>query len=100
MSSVSPWAIGLSVVSNVLAVVGIVLMNKYIVEQDGYDFMVFLSFLHFASTSIGMYILLGLRVFTYAPIRLVDAVPVALVSRIIIIYYTKAKYGYCSSVDT
>jgi hypothetical protein len=75
----SPWTVGLSVTSNVLAVVGIVLMNKYIVERDGYDFMVFLSFLHFASTSVGMYALLALRTFTYSPIRLVDALPVAMV---------------------
>jgi hypothetical protein len=76
----SSWAVGLSVTSNVLAVVGIVLMNKYIVEHDGYNFMVFLSFLHFASTSVGMYVLLAARAFTFAPIRLVDALPVAVVS--------------------
>ena len=41
------------VVCNILSVVGIVITNKYITEVDGYDFMVFLSFMHFAFTCLG-----------------------------------------------
>ena len=40
------------IVGNILSVVGIVICNKYITEVDGYDFMVFLSFLHFVVTSM------------------------------------------------
>lgn len=46
------------VVGNILSVVGIVILNKYITEVDGFNFMVFLSFLHFAFTCVGITILI------------------------------------------
>ena len=70
----------IGVVGNVLSVVGIVLLNKYITVADGYDFMIFLSFLHFAFTSICMYIMLQYNYFKFSPITFGDALPVALVS--------------------
>lgn len=65
------------VIGNVLSVVGIVLMNKYITEVDGYDFMIFLSFLHFAFTAIWMYVLLYFDIFKFAPVSFMGALPVA-----------------------
>lgn len=67
------------VVMNILCVVGIVIWNKYITDVDGFDFMVFLSFLHFLFTSIMMRVLLCLGVFTYAPAPMSSVVPVAVV---------------------
>ena len=43
----------IGVLTNIVSVVGIVICNKYITEVDGYNFMVFLSFLHFAFTCLG-----------------------------------------------
>jgi hypothetical protein len=43
----------IGVITNIVSVVGIVICNKYITEVDGYNFMVFLSFLHFAFTCFG-----------------------------------------------
>ena len=45
------------IIGNILSVVGIVICNKYITEVDGFDFMVFLSFLHFVFTSMVSYLL-------------------------------------------
>ena len=42
----------LGVIGNILSVVGVVICNKYITERDGYNFMVFLSALHFTATYI------------------------------------------------
>ena len=55
------------VLGNILSVVGIVITNKYLTEKDGYQYMVFLSFLHFCFTTLGTRILLSLNVFTYKP---------------------------------
>ena len=38
------------IIGNILSVAGVVIFNKYIVEKDGYNFMVFLSGLHFIFT--------------------------------------------------
>jgi hypothetical protein len=46
------------VIGNILSVVGVVMCNKYIIEVDGYNYSVFLSFLHFAFTSVGTRVLL------------------------------------------
>ncbi len=46
------------VIGNILSVVGVVICNKYIIEVDGFNFSVFLSFLHFAFTSLGTRVLL------------------------------------------
>ena len=71
--------VSIGVVGNILSVVGIVLLNKYITEVDGYDFIVFLSFLHFAFTSIAMHFMLLGNMFTYAPVSVWGALPVAMV---------------------
>ena len=68
----------IGVVGNVLSVVGIVLTNKYITEVDGYNFMIFLSFLHFAFTSIWMYIFLYFDLFKLNPVSISGALPVAI----------------------
>ena len=66
-------------VLNVVSVVGIVILNKYITDVDEYNFMVFLSFLHFVFTSIGTYVMLGLGFFNYQAAPLSGVLPVALV---------------------
>ena len=45
--------------ANIICVVGVVIANKYITEVDGFNYVVFLSFLHFTVTSIGTRALLG-----------------------------------------
>ena len=61
---VSSTIIG-GILGNVLSVVGIVITNKYLTEKDGYQYMVFLSFLHFCFTTLGTRILLSLNAFTF-----------------------------------
>jgi hypothetical protein len=68
----------LAVWANVLSVVGIVICNKYITEVDGYNFMVFLSFLHFLFTTFGTRVLLSMGFFSYTPAPLSGVLPVAL----------------------
>lgn len=70
----------LAVVANVLCVVGVVLTNKYIVDTDGYNFMIFLSFLHFSFTALGTRVMLGFDVFTHAKVSISAVLPVAIVS--------------------
>ncbi|KAJ1418823.1 triose-phosphate transporter family-domain-containing protein [Ochromonadaceae sp. CCMP2298] len=65
------------VVTNILSVVGIVITNKYITEVDGFHFMVFLSFLHFAFTTLGTRVMLWMGLFTYQPAPLSGILPVA-----------------------
>jgi hypothetical protein len=67
------------VVGNVLSVVGVVICNKYITEVDGFNFMVFLSFLHFIFTTFGTRVLLGMNIFSYNPAPLSGVLPVAIV---------------------
>jgi hypothetical protein len=66
------------IVGNILSVVGIVIVNKYITEVDGYNFMVFLSFLHFSFTLFGVYIMLGLKMFKATTAPLSSILPVAI----------------------
>jgi solute carrier family 35 protein E3 len=66
------------VVMNILCVVGIVIWNKYITEVDGFNFMVFLSFLHFLFTTVMMRVLLCMGMFSYAPAPMSSVFPVAL----------------------
>ncbi len=66
------------VVTNILSVVGIVICNKYITEVDGYNFMVFLSFLHFAFTMLGTRVLMMMNMFSYTPAPLSGVLPVAI----------------------
>lgn len=72
-----PFSVLVGVAGNVLSVVGIVLTNKYITEVDGYDFMIFLSFLHFAFTAVWMYVFLYFDLFKFAPVSIHGALPVA-----------------------
>ena len=53
------------IVGNILSVVGIVILNKYITEVDGFNFMVFLSFLHFAFTFVGIIIIIIIIILLY-----------------------------------
>jgi hypothetical protein len=69
----------LGVIGNVLSVVGVVICNKYITEVDGYNFMVFLSFLHFVFTTLGTRVFLGMNMFTFQPAPLSGVLPVAIV---------------------
>ena len=71
--------IAMAVFGNIVSVVGVVLTNKYIVDVDGFNFMIFLSFLHFAFTTFGTRVLLGAGMFTYAPASVSSVMPVAVV---------------------
>lgn len=66
------------IVLNIVAVVGIVILNKSITANDGYEFMIFLSFLHFVSTSIGTRVMLKLKVFQEKQVPIADVMPVAI----------------------
>lgn len=67
----------IGVISNILSVVGIVILNKYLTDVDNYKFMVFLSFLHFLFTSFGTRVLLFLRNFNYKDAPLGGVLPVS-----------------------
>lgn len=73
----SNFVIIAGVVSNILSVVGIVICNKYITEVDGYNFMVFLSFLHFAFTMVGTRVMLWTGFFQHSEAPLSGILPVA-----------------------
>ena len=73
------WIISCGIVGNILSVVGVVITNKYITGVDGYNYMIFLSFLHFVSTTIGTRILLHLGAFEYKEAPLSGVLPVSLV---------------------
>lgn len=66
------------VIGNILSVVGVVIFNKYITEVDGYRYMVFLSFLHFAFTTVGTRVMLMMNMFSYNPAPLSGILPVAM----------------------
>jgi solute carrier family 35 protein E3 len=66
------------IVGNILSVVGVVICNKYITEKDGYNFMVFLSFLHFSFTMVGTRVMLALGFFQDKPASLSGVLPVAI----------------------
>jgi hypothetical protein len=74
-------SVGLMVIvaiwGNIISVVGIVICNKYITEVDGFDFMVFLSFLHFMFTTFGTKVMLQMGYFSYNPAPLSGVLPVA-----------------------
>lgn len=65
------------IIVNILSVVGIVIVNKYITEVDKFDFMVFLSFLHFVFTGFGTWVLLKMNVFQYKAADQSSVLPVA-----------------------
>lgn len=68
----------LAIWGNILSVVGIVICNKYITEKDGYNFMVFLSFLHFLFTTLGTKVMLQFGYFEYKSAPLSGVLPVAI----------------------
>ena len=72
------FSVILAIIGNVLSVVGIVICNKYITEVDGFNFMVFLSFLHFAFTTLGAKIMLQWGFYTYHSAPLTGVLPVAI----------------------
>ena len=49
------------IVGNLGCVVGVVIMNKYIQQFHGFNFLIFLSFLHFVFTALGMRVLLAMK---------------------------------------
>ena len=53
------------IVGNVVSVVGVVIVNKWVQQKHGFDFMVFLSFMHFGVTTVGMRALLHAGLFRY-----------------------------------
>ena len=66
------------IVTNILSVVGIVILNKYITSVDGFNFMIFLSFLHFFVTSLSMQALLWMKMFERPNISYYSASAVAI----------------------
>jgi len=65
------------VILNILSTVGVVITNKYITGVDGYNYMIFLSFLHFVATTIGTRLLLAMGVFHYKAASVKSVLPVA-----------------------
>jgi hypothetical protein len=65
------------IVANILSVVGVVICNKYIIEVDNFNYSVFLSFLHFAFTSLGTRVLLAGNYFTANTAPFSGILPVA-----------------------
>lgn len=74
----SNFWVGFGVAANILSVVGVVIVNKYITEVDGFNFMVFLSFLHFAFTAVGVRCLMYAGYFKYQTAPLEGVLPVAI----------------------
>ncbi len=70
--------VGIGIVSNIVSVVGVVIANKYITEIDGFNYIVFLSFLHFLVTAIGTRVLLGIGTFSYKSASLNNVAVVAI----------------------
>jgi hypothetical protein len=71
--------VAVGVVGNILSVVGVVITNKYITDVDGYNYMVFLSFLHFVFTGLGTRVLLAMNIFSFQHAPMSGVAPVALV---------------------
>mmetsp|Transcript_3150 Transcript_3150/g.4857 ORF Transcript_3150/g.4857 Transcript_3150/m.4857 type:complete len:326 (-) Transcript_3150:49-1026(-) len=68
----------LGIVFNVMSVVGVVMLNKYISSFDKFNFMIALSAMHFGFTSVGTRILENRGVFTYKEAKFTKVLPVAL----------------------
>uniref|UniRef100_A0A7S3UUW0 Sugar phosphate transporter domain-containing protein n=1 Tax=Heterosigma akashiwo TaxID=2829 RepID=A0A7S3UUW0_HETAK len=68
----------IGVVGNILSVVGVVMLNKYLVQNDSFNFMIFISFCHFVFTTIGSRVLLKLGAFQYKEASIGNVLPVAL----------------------
>ncbi|KAG5176657.1 triose-phosphate transporter family-domain-containing protein [Tribonema minus] len=66
------------VVGNVVSVVGVVMLNKYLASVDKFDFMLLLSAFHFAFTSLGTRVLEKRGVYVYKAADMRKVLPVAL----------------------
>eukprot|EP01031_Cornospumella_fuschlensis_P044995 gene44995-55038_t len=77
-SSPFSFVVIVGIVMNILSVVGVVICNKYIIEVDNYNFSVFLSFLHFGFTTLGMRMLLAMNYFTYTEAPFSGVLPLAM----------------------
>ena len=100
----------IGIVGNILSVVGIVICNKYITEIDGYNFMVFLSFLHFTCTSICCRVMLAMGYFKYNTVPISGIMPVAIGSLLSVAFmnltlaynsvgFYQVKYEYHYSIS-
>ena len=65
-------------VGNVISVVGIVIINKYIVTEDNFNFMILLSFFHFSVTYFASLVLMRRGYFTYKEAPLSSVLPCAI----------------------
>jgi hypothetical protein len=83
MSAIEKFSVLLNIMLNILSVVGIVLVNKAVGSVDRFNFMVFLSFLHFVFTCICTRIMLSMNVFVYKDVNILDMLPVALVRTVL-----------------
>lgn len=96
--------VAVGVVGNILSVVGVVITNKYITEVDGYNYMVFLSFLHFVFTGLGTRILLAMNIFSFHPAPMSGIAPVALVCIVLVscdfalIIFTRSGLPFVSCI--
>ena len=68
----------IGILGNIISVVGVVICNKYIVQEDGFRYTVFLSFLHFTFTTLGTRVLLRTNNFVYKDADTRHVVPVAM----------------------
>ncbi len=73
--------IALGATGNVITTIGLVILNKYIVAVDGFDYIVFLSCLHFMFTYLGCSIACFFHLFDKKDLPPQIKVSVALVSR-------------------
>ena len=68
----------LGIIGNILSVVGVVICNKYITEVDGFNFMIFLSFLHFVFTYLGCCVMMTFKVFNWTAAPISGVLPVSI----------------------
>lgn len=68
---------------NSLSGVGIIILNKYIVSEDAFNYVVFLSFCHFLFTSVSTSILASVGFFTPKRITIGKRVTLAMVSKML-----------------
>ena len=92
MSSNYDIVVTVAVVANILSVIGFILSTKYIIESDRYNFMIFLTFIHYAFTSVGTRALAHTKVFNYATAD--GDVSTALSGRIVMVSDILKSYAY------
>jgi len=66
------------IVGNILSSVGIVITNKYVTKGDGYEFMIFLSAMHFAFTALCLQVGVTFGVIAYKECSYREVAPIAL----------------------